>query len=108
MTDEQATWPEEHIALDAASRWVVSACGCEVETLEILQTKRWGVTARFGSVVLKASFTPLFPQVIDVHALLAEIVPAGAPRLIASEMVAGQLWTLFEYLPGSTAEEEGN
>jgi hypothetical protein len=28
------------------------------------------VTARFGSVVLKASFTPLFPQVVDVHVLL--------------------------------------
>jgi aminoglycoside phosphotransferase (APT) family kinase protein len=65
------------------------------------------VTARFGSVVLKASFTPLFPQVIDVHALLERIVPEGAPRLIASEMVDGQLWTLFEHLQGATAEEVG-
>jgi len=107
MTDEQFAWPEEHTALDAASRWVVSACGREVDAPEILQTKRWGVTARFGSVVLKVSFTPLFPQVIDVHALLERIVPEGGPRLIASEMVDGQLWTLFEYLQGPTAEEVG-
>ncbi len=107
MTNEQPAWPNEHIALDAASRWVASACGREVDTPEILQIKRWGVTARFGSVVLKASFTPLFPQVTDVHALLERIVPEGAPRLIASEMVDGQLWTLFEHIQGATAEEVG-
>ncbi len=107
MTNEQPAWPDEHIALDAASRWVASACGREVDSPEILQTKHWGVTARFGSVVLKASFTPLFPQVIKVHALLERIVPQGAPRLIASDMVDGQLWTLFEHLEGATAEEAG-
>jgi aminoglycoside phosphotransferase (APT) family kinase protein len=107
MTNDQPAWPNEHIALDAASRWVASACACEVDTPEILRTKRWGVTARFGSVVLKASFTPLFPQVTEVHALLERIVPEGAPRLIASEMVDGQLWTLFEHLRGATAEEVG-
>jgi hypothetical protein len=103
----QPAWPNEHIALDAATRWVASACGSEVDTPEILQTKRWGVTARFDSVVLKASFTPLFPQVTEVHALLERIVPEGGPRLIASEMVDGQLWTLFEHLQGATAEEVG-
>jgi aminoglycoside phosphotransferase (APT) family kinase protein len=107
MTNEQPAWPNEHIALDSASRWVASACGREVDTPEILQIKRWGVTARFGSVVLKASFTPLFPQVTEVHALLERIVPAGAPRLIASEMVDGQLWTLFEHIQGATAEQVG-
>ena len=107
MTPSKADWPEDHIALDDASRWVASACAREVDTPEILQTKRWGVTARFGNVVLKASFTPLFPQVTDVHALLEKIVPEGAPRLIASEMVDGQLWTLFEHLQGTTAEEVG-
>jgi aminoglycoside phosphotransferase (APT) family kinase protein len=107
MTNEHPAWPNEHIALDAASRWVASACASVVDTPEILRIKRWGVTARFGSVVLKASFTPLFPQVTDVHALLERIVPEGAPRLIASEMVDGQLWTLFEHLQGATAEEVG-
>jgi len=34
-------------------------------------------------------------------------VPEGAPRLIASEMVDGQLWTLFEHIQGATAEEVG-
>jgi aminoglycoside phosphotransferase (APT) family kinase protein len=107
MTNEQPAWPDEHIALDAASRWVAAACGREGDTPEILQIKRWGVTARFGSVVLKASFTPLFPQVTEVHALLESIVPAGGPRLMASEMVDGQLWTLFEHIPGATAEQVG-
>jgi aminoglycoside phosphotransferase (APT) family kinase protein len=107
MTNVQPAWPNEHISLDAASRWVASACGREVGPAEILQVKQWGVTARFGSVVLKASFNPLFPQVTDVHALLERIVPEGAPRLVASEMVDGQLWTLFEHLPGATAEEVG-
>jgi aminoglycoside phosphotransferase (APT) family kinase protein len=107
MTSEQPAWPDEQIALDDALRWVASACEREVEPPEILQTKRWGVTARFGTVVLKASFTPLFPQVTEVHALLERIVPEGAPRLIASEMVDGQLWTLFEHLQGATAEEVG-
>jgi aminoglycoside phosphotransferase (APT) family kinase protein len=107
MTNEPLAWPEEHISLSAASRWVASACSCEVDTPEILQIKRWGVTARFGSVVLKASFTPLFPQVTEVHALLERIIPEGAPRLIASQMVDGQLWTLFEHIPGATAEEVG-
>jgi hypothetical protein len=107
MTNDRLAWPNEHITLDTASRWVASACKRKVDTPEILRIKRWGVTARFGSVVFKASFTPLFPQVIDVHALLESIVPEGAPRLIASEMVDGQLWTLFEHIKGATAEEVG-
>jgi aminoglycoside phosphotransferase (APT) family kinase protein len=107
MTNDRLAWPDEHIALEAASRWVASVCKREVDPPDILRTKQWGVTARFGSVVFKASFTPLFPQVIDVHALLERIVPEGAPRLIASEMVDGQLWTLFEHLQGATAEEVG-
>jgi hypothetical protein len=107
MTNEQPAWPSEHISLYAASRWIASVCASEVDPPEILRIKRWGVTARFGSVVLKASFTPLFPQVTEVHALLERIVPEGAPRLIASEMVDGQLWTLFEHLQGATAEEVG-
>ena len=68
MTDERPAWPNQQIALDAVSRWVATVCGCEVGAPEILQLKRWGVTARFGSVVLKASFTPLFPQVTGAHA----------------------------------------
>jgi aminoglycoside phosphotransferase (APT) family kinase protein len=107
MTNEQLAWPDEHIDLAAASQWVASACGCTAEPPEVLQLKRWGVTARFGSVVLKASYTPLFPQVTEIHALLDQIVPAGAPRLMCSEMVGGQLWTLFEHLQGPTAEEVG-
>ena len=107
MTKKQLAWPTEQIALDAATRWVVSASGREVDTPEILQVKSWGVTARFGSVVLKASYTPLFPQVAEVHALLARIEPAGAPRQIASDMVEGQLWTLFEHIQGATAGEVG-
>jgi len=107
MTNEQLAWPDEHIDLDAVSRWVAASCGCEVDAPEVLQLKRWGVTARFGSVVLKASFTPLFPQVTEIHALLDQMVPVGAPRLMCSEMVDGQLWTLFEHLQGPTAEEVG-
>ncbi|MFC2106093.1 phosphotransferase family protein [Candidatus Bipolaricaulota bacterium] len=107
MTNEQLTWPDEHIDLAAASQWVASASGLKVSAPEILQLKRWGVTARFDSVVLKASFTPLFPQVTEIHALLDQIVPEGAPRLIAGEMVDGQLWTLFEHIQGATAEEVG-
>ena len=105
--NDRTEWPNDRISLEIASRWVASACGHEVDPPDILQTKAWGVTARFGTVVLKASFTPLYPQVIDVHALLERIVPEGAPRLIASEMVNGQLWTLFEHLQGPTAEEVG-
>ncbi len=107
MTTEHPAWPEEHIALEAAARWVASACGREAEPPQILQTKRWGVTARFGSAVLKVSFTPLYPQVIELHALLKRIEPAGAPRLIAIQTVDGQLWTLFAYIPGATAAEVG-
>jgi aminoglycoside phosphotransferase (APT) family kinase protein len=107
MMNDQPAWPNEHITLDAVSRWIASACECELDPPEILRTKQWGVTARFGSVVFKASFTPLFPQVINVHTLLERIVPEGAPRLIASEMVDGQLWTLFEHIQGATAEEVG-
>jgi len=107
MTNEQLVWPSERIDLDAATRWVASACGDGAGVPEVLQVKRWGVTARFGCVVLKASFTPMFPQVTPIHALLERIVPEGGPRLIASEMVDGQLWTLFENLEGSTAEELG-
>jgi hypothetical protein len=63
MTNEQPAWPNEHISLDAASRWIASVCAGGIDPPKILQVERWGVTARFGSVVLKASFTPLFPQV---------------------------------------------
>lgn len=101
MTNEQPAWPSEHIALDAASRWVASTCAREVDAPEILQIKRWGVTARFGSVVLKASFAPLFPQGTDVHALLERIVPVGAPST-STPIVVGynpscrrSLWTLI-------------
>jgi aminoglycoside phosphotransferase (APT) family kinase protein len=107
MTNDQPTWPNERINLEAATRWISSACKQEVNKPEILRTKQWGVTARFDSYVFKAGFTPLYPHVIDVHALLERIEPKGAPRLIASENVDGQLWTLFEYIQGATAEEVG-
>ena len=84
MTNDGPAWPNEQISLDAASRWIASACECEAGPLEILRIKQWGVTARFGSVVFKASFTPLYPQVIGLHTLLERIMPEGAPRLIAS------------------------
>ena len=58
MTNEKLAWPKEHIDLAVVMRWVGASCGCEVDAPEILQRKNWGVTARFGSVVLKASFTP--------------------------------------------------
>lgn len=107
MTKDQLAWPDEHIDLNAVSRWVASSSGCEVDAPEVLQLKRWGVTARFGNVVLKASYTPLFPQVAAIHALLEQLDPEGAPKLLRSEMVDGQLWTLFEFLEGPTAEEVG-
>jgi len=107
MTNKQLAWPREHIDLDAATQWVTSACRCDVDAPEILQVKRWGVTARFGNVVLKASFTPLFPQVTEIHALLEQLEPQGGPKLLHSERVDNQLWTLFEHLQGSTAEEAG-
>ena len=107
MTNEQLAWPSEQIDLDAATQWVASATKCEADAPEILQVKRWGVTARFGGVVLKASFTPLFPQVTEIHSLLEQIEPEGGPKLLRSERIEGQLWTLFENLQGSTAEEAG-
>jgi thiamine kinase-like enzyme len=78
-----------------------------VETPEILRIKSWGVTARFGSVVLKVAYTPLFPQVVGVHNVLKLIEPKAAPRLIANGELDGQFLTLFEFLPGVTAEESG-
>ena len=107
MANEQLAWPSERIDLGAATQWVTSACGCEVDVPEVLQVKRWGVTARFGRVVLKASFTPMFPQVTEIHALLEQLAPEGGPKLLRSERVGDQLWTLFENLQGSTAEEAG-
>jgi len=107
MPNEQPVWPGEHIDLETATRWVASACKRDVAAPEILQLKRWGVTARFGNVVLKASFTPLFPQVTNIHAILDTIEPVAVPRLIASGRVDGQLWTLFEFVEGPTAEEVG-
>ena len=107
MTNNPPVWPTEHIDLEVASRWVVSRCGHEVGSVEILQVKVWGVTARFGNVALKASFTPLYPQVTEVHAVLEGAAPGRAPRLIATEMVHGQLWTLFDHVRGPTAEEVG-
>jgi len=107
MTNEPPIWPTEYIDQELASRWVVSRCGHEVGSPEILQVKAWGVTARFENVVLKASFIPLFPQVMDVHAVLEGAAPGSAPLLIASELVDGQLWTLFDHVPGPTAEEVG-
>jgi aminoglycoside phosphotransferase (APT) family kinase protein len=107
MMNDQSVWPEEHISLNAAAQWVASVCGHAVEPVQILQTKPWGVTARFGGVVIKASFTPLYPQVTAVHAVLESLVPPGAPRLLASRSMNGQLWKLFEFLEGATAEQVG-
>ena len=107
MVDKPLVWPEDHAALEAVTSWVASVSSDDPGPPEILQVKRWGVTARFKSLVLKISFTPLFPQVTDVHALLERAVPGRVPRLIASEMLNGQLWTLFEHLPGLTAEQVG-
>lgn len=66
MANEQLAWPSECIDLNAATQWGVSACGCAVGAPEVLQVKRWGVTARFGNAVLKASFTPMFPQATQI------------------------------------------
>jgi len=107
MAMMNAVWPEDRVSLSAAKDWVASVCGHSAEMHEILRIKNWGVTARFGSVVLKVAFTPLFPQVVGVHNVLKLITPKAAPRLIASEELDGRLLTLFEFLPGVTAEETG-
>jgi hypothetical protein len=107
VTDASPVWPSARIDQDAASRWVASACAREVGSPTILQVKSWGVTARFEDVVFKASFAPLFPQVTVVHALLERALPGAAPRLLASARVCGQIWTLFEHIPGPTAHEVG-
>ena len=107
MTPAKVDWPEDRISLAAAKEWVASVGGHSVETPEILRIKNWGVTARFGSVVLKVAYTPLFPQVVDVHKVLELIEPKAAPSLIAHDELDGQHLTLFEFLPGVTAEESG-
>ena len=107
MTTTRADWPEDRIPLAAAKEWMASVCDHSEETPEILRIKNWGVTARFGSVVLKVAYTPLFPQVVDVHNVLRLIEPTAAPRLIAHAELDGQHLTLFEFLPGVTAEELG-
>lgn len=103
----KADWPEDRIPLAAAKEWVTSVCGHSAGTPEILRIKSWGVTARFGSAVLKVAHTPLFPQVVDVHKVLELIEPKASPRLIAHDELDGQYSTLFEFLPGVTAEESG-
>lgn len=107
MTDKPPVWPTEHIDQDRASDWIAAHCGHKVGSPEILQVKSWGVTARFENVVFKASFISLFPQVMDVHAVLERAASGSAPRLIASEIMHGQLWTLFDHVVGPTAEEVG-
>jgi hypothetical protein len=107
MTNEQLCWPTERINEDAVSDWIATHCGHRVGSPVILQSKAWGVTARFDEVVLKASFTPLFPQVVNIHAVLDRAAPENVTRLIAHTTVEGQLWTLFEYIPGQTVEEAG-
>ena len=107
MTPTKSDWPEDRIPLATAKEWVSSVCGHSVESPKVLRIKSWGVTARFGSAVLKVAYTPLFPQVVDVHKVLKLIEPKAAPRLIAHVELDGQHLTLFEFLPGSTAEESG-
>jgi len=107
MVTTKVDWPEDRISLAVAKEWVASVCCHRVESPEILRIKNWGVTARFGSVVLKVAYTPLFPQVVGVHKVLELIEPKAAPSLIAHHERDGQHLTLFEFLPGVTAEDTG-
>jgi len=66
-----------------------------------------GRYSAFWGVVLKVAYTPLFPQVVGVHKVLDLIEPKAAPSLIAHDELDGQHLTLFEFLPGVTAEESG-
>ena len=105
---ETPAWPEDRVDQALLALWDDSCCTGPAGEMEILQVKSWGVTARFGHLVAKVSFTPLFPQVEEVHAVLEKAVPGGVPRLVATRKPDGQLWTLFENLAGPTAEEVGS
>lgn len=105
MTEQPPIWPESQLQLAFAQDWISSRTNTTAPTPHVLQVKRWGVTARFGSAVLKVSFVPLFPQVQQVHAAISATLPDAAPRLIAHEMRDGKLWTLFEHVEGPTVEE---
>jgi hypothetical protein len=107
MADAALVWPEASLPAEAASAWVASMAGQAATNPEVLQVKRWGVTARFGSVILKVSFVPLFPQVASVHSALRHAMPEAAPTLLACEMRDGKLWTLFEHVAGPTVEQLG-
>ena len=114
MSPKEAIWSQlnrngPRIASRSAAvrEWVASVHGRRLEMSEILQIKRWGVTARFEATVLKVAHTPMFPQVVGVHRVLDRIEPKAAPELIAETELDGQHLTLFEFLPGVTAEERG-
>ena len=107
MTEANAVWPEDRVALATAKAWVESVVGSPVGEPEILQTKIWGVTSRFGDVVLKVAYSPIFPQIVDVYGVLAQIEPKAAANLLAHAETDGQYFNLFEFLPGETAEAKG-
>lgn len=108
MTDDSLIWPTDKISEAEVREWVRQVCGIDVSRAEILQTKSWGVTARFDSVVFKASFVSLYPQASQVQRVLEQVAPDAVPRLLAVTERGGQLWSTFENVPGQTAEAVGS
>lgn len=100
---ELPSWPTEHVDLDDVLNWIGTTASPVV-----LHTKTWGMTARFGDVIFKAAYPPLFPHADAAYRLLADVAPqAHIARWLTSTTRPGQAWTLFEAIDGVWAEHAG-
>lgn len=107
MTEDTLVWPVNKISEAKVREWVRQVSGIDNQRAEVLRTKSWGVTARFGSVVFKASFIPLYPQAAKVQRVLEQVAPDATSRLLGGLECDGQLWSAYENVQGQTAEAVG-
>jgi hypothetical protein len=80
-----------------------------VGPVTVLRVKRWGVTATYRVdgrlVVVKDAHPPLFPHAAAVHRAVENAFPAATAVLLAAESTPSWQRTIFEFLPGRTADE---
>lgn len=125
-TDDDTTgeheWPSHAVNSVEVQAWIASALPNQPRVLgpvEVLQSKEWGVTARFVAVtsdlsspsyasaeevVFKADWLRLFAQAPAIYTLLTRYCQGNVPDLLAAARRDDVTWTLFRAFDGPTVE----
>lgn len=119
MSHAAPAWPDKLLDAVAVRAWIAGALPGQPDVsgpTTVYKRRGWGVTARFAvaggadvppEVVFKATHLARFAHAPRLYALLARVVPAHVPDLLAWRPTDDGGWMLFRPFAGPTLEEIG-